>query len=65
MYLNSEVEKLAKQYGVTYFGVADLSTAVDVISEQGGDIVSKYPYSISLGIPLLKDIVDQLPNRHQ
>jgi epoxyqueuosine reductase len=65
MYLNNEVEKLSKQCGVTYFGVADLSTAFDAVSEQGGDIVSKYPYSISLGIPLLKDIVDQLPNRHQ
>ena len=65
MYLNNEVKKLAKQHGVTYFGIADLSIASDTIKEQGGDIVSKYPYSISLGIPLLKDIVDQLPNRHQ
>jgi epoxyqueuosine reductase len=61
--LYNEVEKLAQGYGITYFGVADISTIYDAVSEQGGDIVSRYPYSISLGIPLLKDIVDQLPNR--
>lgn len=65
MNLNHRIEALAKQLGITCFGVADLSVAHDSITEQGGDIVSKYPYSISLGIPLIKDIVDQLPNRHQ
>jgi hypothetical protein len=63
--LNNEIKKLAKQFGITYFGVANLSVAYDAVLEQGGDIVSRYPYSVSLGIPLLKEIVDQLPNRHQ
>lgn len=65
MILNKKIEDLSKQFGITYFGVADLSIAQDAVIEQGGGIVSRYPYSISLGIPLLKDIVDQLPNRHQ
>lgn len=65
MSLNKRIEDLAKQFGITYFGVADLSAAYDTILKQGGDIVSGYPYSISLGIPLFKDIVDQLPNRRQ
>lgn len=65
MKLNDYIEKIAKQYGITYFGVADLSDDCDAIWEQGGDIVSKYPYSISLGIPLMNEIVDQLPNREQ
>jgi epoxyqueuosine reductase len=65
MSIQNEIGKLAKQFGIAYFGVADLSSAHDAVLEQGGDIVSKYPYSISLGIPLLKEIVDQLPDRRQ
>ncbi|MCX7745856.1 MAG: epoxyqueuosine reductase [Clostridia bacterium] len=65
MYLNTKIEDLAKRLGIAYFGVADLSNALDTVLNQGGDIVKGYPYSISLGIPLLHSIVDQLPNRHQ
>jgi len=63
MSLNRQIENLAKQYGITYFGVADLSIANSAVLDQGGDIVAGYPYSISLGISLIKSIVDQLPNR--
>ncbi len=65
MILNKQVEELAKQFGITYFGVADLSGVNAAVLEQGGDIVAGYPYSISLGIPLNKSIVDQLPSRGQ
>lgn len=65
MSLNTKIEELAKRFGIAYFGVADLSNAQNAVFEQGGDIVADYPYSISLGIPLIKSIVDQLPNRHQ
>jgi epoxyqueuosine reductase QueG len=65
MSLNAKIEELAKQSGIAYFGVADLSYAKNAVFEQGGDIVAEYPYSISLGIPLIKSIVDQLPNRSQ
>lgn len=63
MSLNESINELAKQYGVLYFGVADLSYAYDTILEQGGPDIAKYPYAISLGIALINDIVDQLPNR--
>ncbi len=65
MSLNTKIEELAKQFGIVYFGVADLSHAKSSVIEQGGEIVADYPYSISLGIPLLKSIVDQLPHRDQ
>ena len=63
MNLNKQIEDLARQQGITYVGVAALSGAMDAVLEQGGNIVGGYPYSISLGIPLIKSIVDELPNR--
>ena len=65
MSLNKQIEELAKQQGITYVGVADLSGVKSTVWEQGGDIVAGYPYSISLGIPLIKSIIDQLPNCDQ
>ncbi len=65
MELYKQLEDLARQQGITYVGVADLSAAGSAVPEQGGDIVADYPYSISLGIALIKPIVDQLPNREQ
>ena len=63
MDLTNKIEKMAKQHGVTYFGVASLSKAHDFILEQGGPIVTEFPISISLGITLPSAIVDQLPAR--
>lgn len=63
MSLNESINKLAKQYGVSYYGIADLAYAYDTILEQGGPAIVKYPYVISLGIALNNDIVDRLPNR--
>ena len=63
MDLTNKIEKMAKQQGVTYFGVANLSKMHDFILEQGGPIVTKFPISISLGITLPMAIVDQLPGR--
>ena len=65
MSINKQIEELAKQQGITYVGVASLSSVMTAVWEQGGDMVAGYPYSISLGIPLIKSIVDQLPNRDQ
>ncbi len=65
MSLNTKIEELARQFGIAYFGVADLSSAQNAVFEQGGALVTNYPYSITLGIPLIKSIVDQLPNRNQ
>lgn len=65
MDLNKEIQSLAKANGIFYCGVADLSLAKDFIIQQGGNELEAYPFSISLGIPLFKDIVDRLPERSQ
>ncbi len=65
MDLNKEIQSLAKANGVFYCGVADLSRAKEFIRPQGGSELGSYTYSISLGIPLFKDIVDRLPDRSQ
>ena len=63
MDINKQVADLAYHNEVTYVGVADLSLAHDSILEQGDPVIAGYPYSISLGIAMPNDIVDQLPNR--
>lgn len=63
MDLNQGIHDIANKNYITYFGVADLSEASDVILDQGGSEIASFPYSISLGIALIKTIVDQLPNR--
>lgn len=61
--LNKQIADLADQNEATYVGVANLSLAHDAILEQGDPVMAGYPYSISLGIAMPNDIVDQLPNR--
>ena len=65
MNLTKELNSLACENGITYFGIADLSRAHDFILDQGGAVTANFPFSISLGITLPKAIVDQLPNRSQ
>ena len=59
-----QLENRAVGMGARFFGVADLSTALETIVEQGGDFLSAFPRSISLGIALNDSIVDQL-SRHK
>jgi hypothetical protein len=47
-----QLENRAVGMGARFFGVADLSTALETIVEQGGDFLSAFPRSISLGIAL-------------
>ena len=61
--INKQITELALQNEVTYVGVADLSPAHEAILEQGDPVIANYPHSISLGIAMPNDIVDQLPNR--
>lgn len=63
MELNQELQDLALKQGISYFGIGDLSLVSEEVVDQGETGVSEYPYSISLGITLLKDIVDKLPLR--
>lgn len=53
-----------RSLGVDLFGVADISTASDYVSNQGGSHLSEFPRAISLGVRLIDDVVDQLIN-HQ
>ncbi len=63
MQLNDRVRNSAEEFGVDFFGIADLSQAHDFILGQGGFDIAKYPRAISFGIILLDPIVDQLPLR--
>ncbi|HPX78507.1 MAG TPA: 4Fe-4S dicluster domain-containing protein [Methanobacterium sp.] len=63
--LNKILEEFMGSNGIDFFGVADLSSTKDFIESMGGELVSKYPKSISIGIRLLNSIVDELPRRHE
>lgn len=65
MYINEELHKLAENHGITYFGAADLSLAGHSAVDQAGTGISNYPYCISVGIALPREIVDRLPYREQ
>lgn len=59
-----QLENRATSMGAQFFGVADLTEALETIVEQGGDFLAAFPRSISLGIALNDSIVDQL-SRHK
>lgn len=65
MSFQEELNKIARDNGVYYFGVSDLSSARDFIADQGGDELTAYPYAISLGIKLIDPIVNKLPHRKE
>jgi epoxyqueuosine reductase QueG len=60
--LNNELEKYSKTLGIDMFGVADLLSAKNFITRQGGEHVGGFPRAISLGIRLIDNILDQLIN---
>ena len=62
--IRSRLENRAVGMGARFFGVADLTEALETIVEQGGHFLAAFPRSISLGIALNDGIVDQLP-RHK
>jgi epoxyqueuosine reductase len=49
--------------GIDFFGIADLSSAHDAISAQGGAGIARYPRAVSIGIKLLNTIVDRLSTK--
>lgn len=65
MSLQEELNKIAQENGVYYFGISDLSDAEEFIVEQGGKELRAYPYAVSLGIKLIDPIVDRLPHRKE
>jgi epoxyqueuosine reductase len=63
MPIENDLQAMAMSLGADLYGVADLRTFVDAVVGQGGELVSGYPYAISVGVRLLDTIVDQVPNR--
>lgn len=63
--LNQQLRNITSSNGVDYLGIADLSHAHTAILEQGGSFIASFPFSISIGIPLLNSIVDLLPQRDE
>lgn len=64
--LRVELEAYSRDIGIDLFGVANLTDyqVRSFIMRQGGEHISAFPRSISLGIRLLDPIVDQL-YRHE
>lgn len=58
--LKGKLESLAKDMGVTYFGIADLTPARQRISEQGGEFLTQFPRAVSYGFVLADGIVNTL-----
>jgi epoxyqueuosine reductase len=58
--LRGKLESLAKDMGATYFGIADLTPARQVISEQGGAFLTRFPQAVSHGFVLADGIVNTL-----
>jgi epoxyqueuosine reductase QueG len=63
--IQEELNRIALENGVQYFGVADLSNATDFIVDQGGKNLSEYPYAISVGIRMMDSIVNKLTHRNE
>ena len=63
--LIQQLRNIASSNGVEYFGMADLSQAHNAILEQGGSFIAGFPFSVSIGIPVLNSIVDLLPHRDE
>ena len=58
--LIAKLESLAKGMGAAYFGIADLTPARRVISEQGGEFLTQFPRAVSHGFALADGIVNTL-----
>jgi epoxyqueuosine reductase len=55
-----KLESLARDMGTTHFGIADLTSARQRVSEQGGDFLAQFPRAVSHGFVLTDGIVDTL-----
>jgi len=63
MDLETDLQPMARALGADYYGVADLTGAQEFIRAQGGDRVARYPRAVVMGIRLLDELVDLLPER--
>ncbi len=60
-----ELEEKARGMGARFFGVADLGSAREFITAQGGGFLGDFPRAVSMGITLHDGIVDQLPGHQE
>lgn len=61
--LKESLEHYARGQGATIFGVADMSSAFDYLSENGGEFFRQFPRGISLAMPRSKTIIEALGNK--
>lgn len=52
MSLLTGLTEITRNAGADYFGVADLTPALDFIREQGGDLPTSFPRAVSVGVVL-------------
>jgi epoxyqueuosine reductase QueG len=64
--LFNELENIAKANGIDLFGIAELTSTQtnELVMQQGGKHIAKYPRAISLACRLLDAVVDEL-YRHE
>lgn len=55
-----ELETFAREQGVDYFGVADITPARDYIARCGGQIIAGFPRAISIGITLFDGLIEMI-----
>ena len=60
--LRSRLESLARDMGATYFGVADLVSARQCITGQGGEFLAQFPRAVCHGFVLANGVVNTLVN---
>ena len=60
--LGGDLEFLARDMGATCFGIADLTPAREVVSEQGGEFLTRFPRAVCHGFVLADGIVDAVVN---
>lgn len=65
MPFEDDLRTMAISMEADLYGIADLRPFEKAVVGQGGELVSGYPFAISVGIRLLDTIVDQVPNRSQ
>ena len=63
--MNDELQKLARNQMVSYFGVSDMSKLEHSVIDQAGTGIGSYPYCITMGIALPNEIVNRLPHREK
>ncbi len=58
--LQARLGEQAEATGATYFGVADLSEALEFVTNQGGNFLNQFPYAVSVGVALADGVIDEI-----